>query len=218
MMKDKTDRIEEVEEAEEKNHKGPLKIILGLFLVFLMVLWLVPHYGLKQNPEPDYLPSLKELDLKTFIVPEITSTQIKDYIQIDSEIKQAADKIVSLSCKETSKICNAKAIFYFVQGNFNYLNDPLSFEYYKTPHESLHSNNGDCDDGSILLSSLLQSIGFRTRFVFVPGHVYIQVNIPEAVSSYKDEDGWINLDSTCDGCSFGEINYGYRDSKKTYLE
>lgn len=216
-MEEKEEKTELIEE-EGNDYKGPLKIILGLFLIFLMVLWIVPHYGLKQNPEPSYTPTLQELDLQEFEIPEISSTKIKDYVQVNSPIKQVADKVVGLSCRETSKVCNAKAVFYFVQKNFNYLNDPLAFEYYKTPQESLQSNTGDCDDSSILLSSLLQSIGMRTRFVFVPGHVYIQVNIPEAVSSYKDENDWINLDPTCDGCNFGEIYYGYKDSKKNYLE
>ena len=137
---------------------------------------------------------------------------------INRKIKQIADQIVTLSCTETHPVCNAKAIFYFVQNNFNYLNDPLAFEYYKTPQESLQSNTGDCDDSSILTASLLQAVGFRTRFVFVPGHVFVQVRIPEAISSYKDEDNWINLDATCSGCKFGEIHYSYSKKEKRYLE
>ena len=72
------------------------------------------------------------------------------------------------------------------------------------------------DNSSILLSSLLQSIGLQTRFVFVPGHVFVQVKLTEAISSYKDEQDWVNLDATCQGCKFGEIHYSYADSKKSY--
>ena len=199
-------------------YKGPIKIIMGLFLILLMILWIFPHYGVKQNPEPNYIPSLDEMNIAEMSISEINSDDIRAYVQVDSEIKQLADKIVSLSCERTHKVCNAKAIFYFVQNNFNYLNDPLAFEYYKTPQESLRSNNGDCDDASILLSSLLKSIGFRTRFVFVPGHVFVQVDIDEAISSYKDEDDWISLDATCNGCEFGEVHYKYANAKKSYIE
>ena len=115
-----------------------------------------------------------------------------------------------------SKVCNSKAIFYFVQKNFNYLNDPLAFEYYKTPQESFNSNSGDCDDASILLSSLLQSIGLQTRFVFVPGHVFVQVKLKEAISRYKSEGDWVNLDATCSNCEFAELHYSYSGSKKSY--
>ncbi len=208
---------EEHFETHDPWYKGPVKIMIGIFLLLLIVMWLVPFYGVKQNPEPNYLPTLENLNIPELTVPNITSNDIRSYIQTTSEIKQIADKIVTLSCKETHKVCNAKAMFYFVQKNFNYLNDPLAFEYYKTPQESFNSNSGDCDDASILLSSLLQSVGLQTRFVFVLKHVYVQVKISEAKSSYKDEDGWINLDATCQSCNFGEVSYTYSDAKKTYL-
>ena len=207
---------EHLEPDHEPWYKGPMKIIMGVFLLLLIVLWVFPHYGLKQNPEPQYTPTLEELQLNKLSIPEINSNNMNSYVQLTPEIKQIADKIVTLSCPQTHKVCNAKAIFYFIQKNFNYLNDPLAFEYYKTPQESLQSNSGDCDDASILLSSLLQSIGLQTRFVFVTRHVFVQVKIKEAVSSYKDQNDWINLDPTCNGCNFGEIHYSYSNSKKTY--
>jgi transglutaminase-like putative cysteine protease len=217
MHEEEQEHHEEYFDDHDPWYRGPIKIIMGLFLILILILWLVPFYGIKQNPEPNYLPTIAELNVPDMTIPEINSNKISAYVQVNSGIKQIADKIVTLSCKETHKVCNAKAIFYFVQKNFNYLNDPLTFEYYKTPQESLKSNSGDCDDASILLSSLLQSIGFQTRFVFVPGHVYVQVKIPEAVSSYKTEDDWINIDATCSNCKFGEISYTYSDAKKSYL-
>ena len=210
----------EIEHHEEEHvpwYKGPIKIIMGLFLILLLVMWLVPFYGIKQNPEPNYLPTLEELNIPDLEIPKTNSEKITSYVQVTPEIKQIADKIVTLSCEKTHKVCNAKAIFYFIQKNFNYLNDPLAFEYYKTPQESLKSDSGDCDDSSILLSSLLQSVGLQTRFVFVPGHVYVQVKLKEAISAYKDDENWINLDATCSNCEFGEIHYSYVDSKKSYL-
>jgi transglutaminase-like putative cysteine protease len=210
-------------EFQETNHQpGPWKIFVGIFLILIVTIWLVPYYGIKQNPEPNYLPSIEELNIPQLVIPNvesknIKSNNIKSYIQTTPDIKKIADQIISLSCKETHRICNAKAIFYFVQNNFKYLNDPLAYEYFKTPQESFLSNTGDCDDSSILLSSLLQSVGFQTRFVFVPGHVYVQVKIPEAKSSYKEENDWINIDSTCQGCKFGEVHYKYVKEKKEYL-
>ena len=209
-----------VEEPEEKQswYQGPLKVILGLFLLLLVVLWIVPHYGLKQNPEPNYTPTLAELNIPEMQIPEIDSPDIRNYLQTTSEIKQLADKVVTLSCPQTHKVCNAKALFYFVQKNFNYVNDPLHHEYYKTPQETLTSAASDCDDFSVLTASLLRSVGFPTRFVRVPGHIYLQVRIPEAVSSYKTEQAWINLDPTCTSCQFGEIHYQYTDSNKQFVE
>lgn len=215
---------EETLETSPDHHEGhipwyqtPLRYITALFLILILILWLVPHYGIKQNPEPSYLPTLQELNLSPMEIPKITSSDPRDFIQITPQIKQTADQIVTLSCQKTHKVCNAKALFYFVQKNFDYLNDPLAFEYFKTPQESFQSNSGDCDDSSILLSSLLRSIGLQTRFVKVPQHIYLQVKLPEAISSYKTQENWINLDPTCKNCQFGEIHYSYTNSQKTYL-
>jgi len=197
--------------------RGPIKYILTVFLILLLLLWLIPVYGIKQNPEPQTIPTLQELNLHPLSIPNITGSDIHSYLQTTPDIKQIADKIVTLSCSQTHKVCNAKAIFYFVQQNFNYLNDPLAGEYYKTPQESFQSNSGDCDDASILTASLLQSIGLQTRFVHVPQHIYLQVKIPEAISTYKTDDDWINLDPTCRSCQFGEIHYSYSNSEKQIL-
>lgn len=221
MMKEGSYENNGLEEEQEPWYKGPIKIILGIFLLWLLVLWLIPQYGIKQNPEPNYTPSLKELNVPQLMIPEVlesSKNNLNAYIQVTPEIKQIADRIVSLSCEQTHKVCNAKAIFYFVKKNFDYVNDPLTREHYKTPQESFQAPVLDCDDYSILLSSLLQAVGLPTRFVFVPAHVYIQVRIPEAISAYKDEEDWISLDPTCEDCEFGEISYRYANSKKRYLE
>jgi len=110
-----------------------------------------------------------------------------------------------------------KAIFYYVQKNIKYVNDPLTREYFSAPINTLNNPVGDCDDFSILLANLLQSIGIKTRYVLIPDHVYIQSYIPEALQKYKAEPDWINLDSTCSYCEFGEIPYQNKDSHKTYI-
>jgi transglutaminase-like putative cysteine protease len=208
--------IEEALEDIEPWYKGPIRTIIGIFLILLIILWVIPATGIKQNPEPQHQVKLSDLQITEMSIPQVASSNIQSYVQTTSDIKRVADKIVSLACPTTHKVCNAKAIFYFVRDNFKYVNDPLAYEYYKTPQESFASSVGDCDDGSILLSSLLQSVGFKTRFVFVPRHVYVQVEIPEAVGSLKTEGNWISIDSTCRDCRFGEIHYSYQGLQKRY--
>jgi hypothetical protein len=209
-----------IEEIEEKEHwyKGPLKWIVGVFLLLMIVSFIIPSYGIKLDPSPIYIPSIDEV----FSGENATVHEVSlDYLDLleptNPKIKQAANKIVSLSGCKSSKVCNAKAIFYFVQQNINYVNDPVSREYLASTTETLSTGSGDCDDYSILLSNLLQSIGIPTRFVFVPGHVYVQANLPDAMKKYKQENSWVNLDATCSNCEFGNIPSTSVSANKRYL-
>ena len=208
------------EEEPENNWKGPLKWIAGIFLALIVITWVVPQYGIKLDPSPGRIPSYEEV-VGEFEVGNVT--KVSDYSDInkimmpgDEVIKSVADRIVSVSC-DGDRVCNAKAIFKFVKDNMDYVNDPLAYEYIKSPKETLAVRGGDCDDGATLLANLLQSVGIRTRFVFVPGHVFVQAYMPEALSRYK-RDEWVSIDVTCESCGFGEESYIYSDSNRQYLE
>ncbi len=213
---------EEHFEDEEPWYKGPVKWILGLFLVLLIILWLIPVSGIKLDPSPSYISNIDEI--VSFPVGNDTGNideKQENYLELidptNPLIKQTANKIITLSKCKSSKICNAKAVFYFVRNNINYVNDPVQSEYLNDAIGTLSSGSGDCDDFSILLSNLLQAIGIPTRYVFVPGHVYVQAYLPDALNRYKSEEDWINLDATCSNCEFGEITYESAQSEKRYL-
>ena len=93
----------------------------------------------------------------------------------------------------------------------------MAVDYIQFPRNTLHYKSGDCDDLSILYASLLQAVGINTRFVFISGHVYIQAFLPDAISKYKIDGDWVNLDLTCKSCEFGEIPYSNSDKEKSYL-
>ena len=133
----------------------------------------------------------------------------------DPLIKQTATKIATYSCNG-NKVCYAKAIFYFVRDNFDYVSDPRT-EYVESAREVLATGGSDCDGIAVLLANLEQAIGIETRFVFITGHVYVQIKLDDAMKKYKIEDSWINLDATCDYCGFGEIPYKNIESKKSYV-
>lgn len=209
----------EIEEPEPW-YKGPIKWILSLILILLMLLWIIPSYGVKLDPSPSYIPSIPE----TFQgLNETGNSDEKnfDYLKLiepsNPLIKQTANSIVSLSGCKDSKTCNAKAVFYFVQKNINYVNDPVRSEYLSSALETLQTQAGDCDDSSILLSNLLQAIGIKTRLVFITSHVYVQAYLPEALKKYKSEDDWVSLDATCSSCEFGEVPYTTSNKEKSYL-
>src|SRR3989338_2353960 len=194
-------------------------LLFLLAYILLLVVWYIAIYGAKIDPEPKRIPTIEEVVPANIIIENQSETK-DDFLAYltpnDPVIKQTADKIAAISC-DSSKICQAKAIFYFVRDNFNYVSDPFAYEYIKTAKESLVTGSGDCDDASILLANLLEAVGIRARFVFIPNHVYVQASIPEAAKRYKTEQNWINLDATCHNCKFGEIPIENEVKNKEYI-
>src|SRR3989338_2214115 len=214
---------EKVEETQEGWWKGPIRYILAIFLLLLLVLWYFPAQSVKVDPEPRNMPLITEVIPPNLaaIQPDFIPASRHDYLMYvspaDHEVKYTADRIAALSC-DGNRICHAKAIFYFVRDNFQYVSDPTAFDYVKTARQSLLSGGGDCDDAAVLAANLLQAVGIQTRFVFIPGHVYIQAYLPEAARKYKSEDkNYVNLDLTCRSCDFGELPYADTTDEKTIV-
>ncbi len=207
-----------VEQAEEQKKKGPLNFIMAAFLIVIIAMWAIPAYSIKLDPSPKQIPTIADVVPENLTYTSITTTTLPDHMIIDSEIKGVADRIATRACTNApdSKICYAKAEFYFVRDNFQYVSDPSHQEYIKTAHESLVNQGGDCDDASVLLATLLESIGIDTRFVFVPEHVYIEAWLPEALKKYKSQDDYVPLDATCKDCDFGSTALSYANAEKSY--
>lgn len=82
------------------------------------------------------------------------------------------------------------------------------------PRETLARKAGDCDDLTTLYSSLLESVGVKTKLIDAPGHLYMMfdtgVGQSEAYSfgfpeeSYTVSDGtiWVPVETTLVGSSF----------------
>lgn len=231
-MEEKEEPIHEIHEPEQDHkekepdheekepwYKSPIRWVLAIFLILIITAWVIPNYAVRLDPNPSRIPSVSE------VVPEDITAENKttnDYLGLlnpnDPMIKRTADRMISLSGCSSNKVCQAKTIFYFIRDNFDYVSDPLKFEYVKSARESLVSHNGDCDDSSVLAANLLQSIGIRTRFVFVPGHVYIEAYLPEALKRYKSDQDWVPLDLTCKQCYFGAVSWQTAGSDKRYIE
>ncbi len=212
------------EREELKKEKSALWYILAVFLALIVVSMIIPYYGIKLDPEPNYIAKLGEVLPEGVVIGNESHgiDKKKDFLRFldsgDVVVKQIADSVVSKSGCMGHKVCYAKALFYFVKDkdNLNYINDPPD-EYVKTAKETLKSGGGDCDDFSVLLANLLQAVGISTRFVFVPGHVYVEAYLPEAIGKYKSEGEWVSMDSTCEYCEFGEISISSSNKEKVYV-
>lgn len=210
-------------EEEERRKSGPLKWILGIFLLLIVVGWLIPSYGIKENPTPGEIPGVEDVLVGEVVLSNDTIKVVarEDYLKLlnprDVVVKRAADRIVNIACGSKGVVCNAKAMFLFVRDNFNYIPDPYAFEYVKSARESLVLGGFDCEDGSILVANLLEAVGIRTRFVLIPKHMYVQAYLPDAPRTYKTEDDWISIDVTCKNCDFGELPYQNVKKARTYI-
>lgn len=92
-------------------------------------------------------------------------------------------------------VAEIRALFEFVRDRIRYIKDIRDVETLQWPTKTLDIEQGDCDDKAMLLASLLEATGKRTRFVAIgfgpPGefqHVFTDVKIGNR--------GWLSLDPT----------------------
>jgi hypothetical protein len=235
LIKDAEHALKELEKKQaHRRHKkfdridaakrNPLNYVLALVLLLLIIMMVVPYYGVKLDPTPKNIPmlsdamphSIVQLANETPGIPAGSRADIKMLIVPDHQaIRNMAARIATSSCRE-SEVCYAKALFYFVRDNIQYVGDPPN-NYLESPFETLYSGGADCDGMAILLTNLESAVGIPTRLAFIPNHVYVQVKIDSAPKKYKEKDGWISLDPTCNNCEFGEVPYTTLNKKKEYM-
>lgn len=81
--------------------------------------------------------------------------------------------------REIKQICY---IFDFVNKNWKYVLDSQKSENFRSASRTIQNNfAGDCDDYSILMAALMESIGFHTRISFArdgaQGHAFAELHI-----------------------------------------
>jgi tetratricopeptide (TPR) repeat protein len=85
----------------------------------------------------------------------------------------------------------------------NYVIDPASsyielsenadaVDFLQFPSQTLTFRAGDCDDLSILATSLLESVGIETAFITIPGHIYMAFSL--GISKEESRRTFTNLD------------------------
>ena len=105
-----------------------------------------------------------------------------------------AEKIIEFASDDYSKV---EKIYNFVVNNCRYVQDPVGLEFLKTPIVSLQAIESgihpalDCDDATILIGSLIMSIGISYALRAIAfdeeySHVYGLF--------YTNEKGWTPID------------------------
>lgn len=122
-------------------------------------------------------------------------------------------------CAMRDEWCEIVTIWNFVVANVRYVYDPSAYDLFCTAEYTLRAGGGDCDDMTILLASLLKSVGFEgvaARVVSTTGqkweHVYALVGIPK-----DPPKRWFALDPTVAGVVPGWEYKNVRDTRDFYL-
>ena len=90
----------------------------------------------------------------------------------------------------------ADVIFKFVRDKVRYVRDVNGVETIQTPIQTIKLGSGDCDDKSLLVATMLESIGHPTRFIAVGlngggfSHVFAETKIG------NNNDRWVSLETT----------------------
>jgi transglutaminase-like putative cysteine protease len=76
------------------------------------------------------------------------------------------------------------------------------------PYQTLDRLSGDCDDTTVLMASLLGNVGVDTRFVDVPGHIFLiadtglpqqhrsALGVDSALTVIADDEVWVPIETT----------------------
>ena len=151
---------------------------------------------------PMMLAPMPQLSGKVIYLPEglngvrRTLVYMRELVKqgrVDPLIRQAATQAIFLT-PEKDEYSEANAIFDMVRDSIRYVKDVNQVETLSTPQITLAGRLGDCDDQTVLLAALLESVGYPTRFV-VAGysdpnaydHVYLQACV---------NNQWIDMDAT----------------------
>ncbi len=126
---------------------------------------------------------------------EATLSAMSRFSKAGKKSMQVRDMALSLirDCPAKDWACQVRALHAFVRDSIQYVLDPVDVELVQEPETTLRLRAGDCDDKSVLLASLLGSIGHPARYCaigFEPGifcHVYVETKIGA---------NWIPLETT----------------------
>jgi transglutaminase-like putative cysteine protease len=100
-------------------------------------------------------------------------------------------------------VSEVKALWQFARDAIRYVRDVRGIDTLQTPTVTLKLRQGDCDDKALLLASMLETIGYPTKFTVsatVPhgsyNHVFVETFVPRLGK-------WIPLESSVPGFPFG---------------
>jgi len=104
-----------------------------------------------------------------------SSDEYSDYLAAivlnDAKLRQEATTAAK-DCPSGDKECQLISVYEYFLVEYKYFGDARDTEHIQSPSETKRFKGGDCEDLTILLTSLLENIGIETYLVFTEDHVY----------------------------------------------
>jgi hypothetical protein len=123
----------------------------------------------------------------------VTMRAMVDEFKAHPDMRNTAIGII-YNTPEKDQQSEAESLFRYVRDCVRYTRDVFGIETLATPDVTLKTRIGDCDDQVTLLATLLESVGYPSRFVVASynddgkaEHVYMQAII---------NDEWVDMDPT----------------------
>jgi transglutaminase-like putative cysteine protease len=109
-----------------------------------------------------------------------------------------------------------RVLQHFARDRVRYVRDVRGVETVQTPVATLRLGSGDCDDKAVLVATLLESIGFDTRFraVGLNGDGYSHV-FAEGFDPLRKK--WLSLECIVDGAEPGWLPRGITRSMYAHV-
>lgn len=126
----------------------------------------------------------------------------------NAAVREFATRAVAKKCggkwcvAEKDYLGEVEAVYGAVRNNVRYVRDTFNADLFQSPMRTMQFRSGDCDDFSILIAALLQSIGYPVRFRVIRtrgssdwNHIYNMVGLPP-----RAPRKWVPVD--------GSVGYG----------
>ncbi len=122
---------------------------------------------------------------------KIMRRMVREYRRNPLIIETVHTILAPIPAKQT--LAELSALLSYVQNEIRYTQDVNEVEVLQTPVHLLETRQGDCDDMSTLLATLLEAAGYSAKFVAVG---FDRENLSHVLVAVRYGADWMPLEST----------------------
>jgi transglutaminase-like putative cysteine protease len=181
-----------------------------MFLILVFIISFIPLYSVRVNPPPDFeviadftLSESETLEFSKIKGGQVSISEAIEQVNV-GDYRIFTNRLVTSACSTKSNICYAKAIYYFIRDGTTYTSDPQR-QYVQSPGETLISGGGDCEDKSLAVAAMLESIGIDADIGLTSNHAFVRAQLPDA-PFWINRDEYVWLDPTTQ-LEFGQVGF-----------